>query len=310
METIIRIGRLKWSNIQFFYPLGRMEKVTETREEKEQQVFKTISTEGKKFQIKNINGTPTLNVEDVIGASSFELNKKMAKYLEGNFDVSVDATQFTPVSRTVQQTRTTEMFTLFMANPQTASLMDIGKGMSRVLKVNDEKPQDWLAGFNQDPGSAMLQAETENRVMAASQPLGPTPGATEEHTLVHIMFTQSQQYNQLLQTHPEIKQLFAQHIMGEHEANPATNSAAQAMSANGLGGNGTPGAPPGNPAMQGPNAAPPPGASKPLAPTAVGQMPNLPGLGMTSQPQNQPLAQAGGFTAAATPLSKPVRTSV
>jgi len=308
METIIRIGRLKWSNIQFFYPLGRMEKITETREEKEQQVFKTITTDGKKFQIKNINGTPTLNVEDVIGASSFELNKKMAKYLEGNFDVSVDATQFTPVSRTVQQTRTTEMFTLFMSNPQTASLMDIGKGMSRVLKVNDEKPQDWLAGFNQDPGSAMLQAETENRVMAASQPLGPTPGATEEHTLVHIMFTQSQEYNQLLQTHPEIRQLFAQHIMGEHEANPATNSAAQAMSANGLGGNGTPGNPPGNPAMQGPNAAPPPGASKPLPPTAVGQTPNLPALGMTSQPQNQPIAQAAGFTE--TPLSKPVRTSV
>jgi hypothetical protein len=309
METIIRVGRLKWSNIQFFYPLGRMEKVTETREEKEQQVFKTITTDGKKFQVKNVNGTPTLNVEDVIGASSFELNKKMAKYLEGNFDISVDATQFTPVSRTVQQTRTTEMFTLFMSNPQTAALIDIGKGMSRVLKVNDEKPQDWLAGFNQDPGSAMLQAETENRVMAAGQPLGPTPGATEEHTLIHIMFTQSQEYNQLIQTKPFIKQLFAQHIMGEHEANPATNSASQAMSANGLGGNQNgPPAPPGNPQMQGPNAQPPMGANRPTPPTAVGQMPNLPAMGLTSQPQNQPLAQAGGFTQ--TPLNKPVRTSV
>ena len=306
METVIRVGRLKWSNIQFFYPLGRMEQISETREEKEQQVFKTISVEGKRFQIKKVNGTNTLNVEDIIGASSLELNKKMAKYLEGNFDISVDATQFTPVSRTVQQTRTTEMFTLFMSNPQTASLLDIGKGMARVLKVNDEKPQDWLAGFNQDPGSAMLQAETENRVMAAGQPLGPTPGATEEHTLIHIMFTQSQEYNQLLQTRPFIKQLFAQHIMGEHEANPATNSAAQAMSANGLGGNQA--GPPGNPNMQAPNAQPPMGANRPTPPTAIGQMPNLPGLGMTSQPQNQPLAQAGGFQQ--TPLSKPIRTSV
>lgn len=308
METIIRIGRLKWSNIQFFYPLGRMDTIYEDREEKQQQVFKTITTDGQKFQIKNVNGTPTLNVEDITGASSLELNKKMAKYMEGNFDISVDATQFTPVSRTVQQTRTTEMFTLFMGNPQTASLLDIGKGMARVLKVNDEKPQDWLAGVNQDPGSAMLQAETENRVMAASQPLGPTPGATEEHTLIHIMFTQSQQYNQLLQTHPEIKQIFADHIMGEHEANPATNSAAQAMSANGLGGNGTPGAPPGNPAMQGPGAAPPPGASRPTPPSQLGQLPNLPALGQTSQPSAQPIAQAAGFNS--TPLNKPVRTGV
>jgi hypothetical protein len=308
METIIRLGRLKWSNIQFFYPLGRMDTIYETREEKQQQVFKTITTDGQKFQIKDVNGTPTLNVENITGASSFELNKKMAKYMEGNFDISVDATQFTPVSRTVQQTRTTEMFTLFMSNPQTASLLDIGKGMARVLKVNDERPQDWLAGVDQDPGSAMLQAETENRVMAASQPLGPTPGATEEHTLIHIMFTQSQQYNQLLQSHPEIRQIFAEHIMGEHEANPATNSAAQAMSANGLGGNGTPGAPPGNPAMQGPGAAPPPGASRPTPPNQVGQMPNLPALGQTSQPSAQPIAQAAGFTE--TPLSKPVRTNV
>lgn len=309
METIIRVGRLKWSNIQFFYPLGRMDTIYETREEKQQQVFKTISTEGQKFEIKDVNGTPTLNVNNITGASSFELNKKMAKYLEGNFDISVDATQFTPVSRTVQQTRTTEMFTLFMSNPQTASLLDIGKGMARVLKVNDERPDDWLAGFNQDPGSAMLQAETENRVMAASQPLGPTPGATEEHTLIHILFTQSQEYNQLLQTHPEIRQLFAQHIMGEHEANPATNSAAQAMSANGLGGNqnGPPGQP-GNPQMQGPNAQPPIGANRPANPSSVGQLPNLPALGQTSQPQNQPVAQAGGFQQ--TPLSKPVRTNV
>jgi hypothetical protein len=309
METVIRIGRLKWSNIQFFYPLGRMDTIYETREEKQQQVFKTINVEGKKFQIKDVNGTPTLNVENITGSSSFELNKKMAKYLEGSFDISVDATQFTPVSRTVQQTRDTELFTLFMSNPQTASLLDIGKGMTRLLKVHDEKPQDWLAGFNQDPGSAMLQAETENRVMAGGQPLGPTPGATEEHTLIHIMFTRSTEYQALVQKNPTIRQLFANHIMGEHEANPATNSAAQAMSANGLGGNqtGTPGQP-GNPQMQAPNAQPPIGANRPASPTGVGALPNLPALGMTSQPQNQPLAQAGGFTQ--TPLNKPVRTSV
>jgi hypothetical protein len=307
METIIRIGRIKWSNIQFFYPLGRMDTIYEDREEKQQKVLKTITTNGQKFEIKDVNGTPTLNVENITGASSLEINKKMAKYLEGSFDVTVDSTQFQPVSRAVQQTKVTELYSLFIGNPQTSSLMDIGKSMSRVLEVNDEKPSEWLAGFNQDPGTAMLAAEQENRVMAAGQPLGPTPGATEEHTLVHIMFTQSQEYNTLKQTHPEIVQLFANHIMGEHEANPATNSAAQAMSANGLGGNGTPGNPSGNPAMQQPGA-PSPNGAKPTPPNQIGALPNLPAVGLTPQGSNQPTAQAADIQA--TNLSKPVRTGV
>src|ERR1035437_1083337 len=309
MDTILRIGRLKWSNIQFFYPLGRMDKIYDDREESEEQVFKTITTNGKRFQIVDVNGTKTLKSEDITGASSFELDKKMAKYLESNVEVSIDSSQFTPVSRTVQQTKVTEMYSLFIGNPQTAALMDIGKSMSRVLEVNDEHPKDWLAGFNQDPGSAMLAAETENRVMAASQPLGPTPGATEEHTLVHIMVTQSQEYNQLVQTHPEIRQIFANHIMGEHEGNPATNSAAQAMSANGLGGNGVPGAPPGNPAMQAPNPQTPGAPMARATPVGqIGQLPNLPAVGLTPQPKNQPMAKAAGIHA--TNLSKPMRTGV
>jgi len=307
METIIRVGRLKWSNIQFFYPKGRMDTIYEDREEKQQPVLKQITLQGKKFQIKDVNGTPTLSMEDIQGASSLELDKKMAKYMEGNFDVSVDATQFQPVSRAVQQTKVTELYSLFIGNPQTASLLDIGKSMARVLEVNDEHSKDWLAGFNQDPGSAMLAAETENRVMAAGQPLGPTPGATEEHTLVHIMFTQSKEFDDLLQTHPEIKQIFANHIMGEHEANPATNSAQQALSANGLGGNQS--GPPGNPAMQQPGASSPPGGSqKATPPGQIGQLPNLPAVGLTPQTANQPQAQAAGITA--TNLSKPVRTGV
>lgn len=309
METIIRIGRLKWSNIQFFYPKGRMDTIYEDNEEKQEQILKQVTVQGKKFEIQNINGTPTLKMEDITGASSLQLNKKMAKYLEGSFDITVDATQFTPVSRTVQQTKVTELYSLFIGNPQTSGLMDIGKSMSRVLEVNDEKPKDWLAGFNQDPGTTMLAAEQENRVMAAGQPLGPTPGATEEHTLIHIMFTQSQEYNTLLQAHPELRQIFADHIMGEHGANPSTGSASDALSANGLGGNGTPPPPSGNPAMQTPGApSPNAGAAKATPVGQIGQLPNLPAVGLTPNTANQPQAQAAGITA--TNLSKPVRTGI
>lgn len=303
MDTIVRLGKLKWSNIQFFYPLGRMDTIHEDNEERQEQVFKTITSHGRKFRIQSENGVPTLKMEDITGASSFILNKKMAKYLEGNFDISVDATQFTPTSRVVQQTKVTELFSLLLSNPATMGIMDIGKAVARVLSLNDEKPKDWLAGFNQDPGSTMLAAETENRVMAGGQPLGPTPGATEEHTLVHIMFTQTVEYQQLVQQKPEVKQIFANHIMGEHEANPATGSADQALSANGLGGNATP---PGNP------QAAAQGAESNANPLQVGQLPFAPALGLSSNVQSrlkeQPQAQVSDIQA--TNFSKPQRTSL
>lgn len=288
MDTIGRIGRLKWSNIQFFYPLGRMDTIYEDNEEREEQVFKTVTANGRKFRIQSENGQPTLKMEDITGASSFVLNKKMAKYLEGSFDISIDAIQFQPTSRVVQQTKVTELFSLLLSNPATMGIMDIGKAVSRVLSINDEKPKDWLSGLNQDPGTAMLAAETENKVMAGGQPLAPTPGATEEHTLVHIMFTRSTEYQQFVQTKPEIRQLFANHIMGEHESNPATGTAQQAMSANGMGGN-----------QAGPGGVTPPGA--------IGQLPNLPGLGLTSN-TSQPQAQMADIQA--TNFSKPSKTGV
>ena len=308
LETIKRIGRLKWANIQFFYPLGRMDTIYDDNEERQEHVYKTITTDGKKFHLVDMNGTPTLKVEDITGASQFTLNKKMAKYMEGSFDISPTSTQYSPPSKVVQQTKVTELFSLLLGNPSTMGLLDLGKSVARVLQVNDEKPKDWLSGINQDPGTTMLAAQEENRVMAAGQPLGPTPGATEEHTLVHIMFTNSKQYDDLTTNNPDqakamvVRQNFMNHIMGEHEANPSTNSAQQALSQNGMGGpgaNGPQAGVPGNPAMQ---TAPqqPPGQQ--------GQLPNMPALGLTPNPQGQPAAQAADIQP--TNLSKPTRTGV
>lgn len=295
MDTIIRIGRLKWANIQFFYKLGRMDTIYEQREEKQRRVYKTISVKGKKFQLQNINGTPTLRMDDITGSSQFEFNEKTAKYLEFSNNVTVAAAPYAPVSKVVRQTKVTELFSLLMGNPSTMGLLDLAKTVGRVLAVNDEKPGDWLAGYNQDPAHTQMEASQENDVMAAGQPLAPTPGATENHTLIHIMFTQSVQYQQLVQQKPEIRQIFANHIMGEHEANPATNSAAEAMSQNGLGSNQNA---PGNPAMQ-----------QQVPPTFQGQLPNFPALGLSSAAaKQQPSAQPADLQA--TNFSKPTRTGV
>src|ERR1700743_794174 len=317
IETIKRIGRLKWSNLQFLYPLGRMDTIYEENDEKQEQVYKKITVQGKKFRIVKENGANVLKIEDIAGARQFTPDKKMAKYMGGSFDISPPSVQYTPPSKVVQQTKVTELFSLLLGNPSTMGLLDLGKTVARVVTVNDERPKHWLSGYKQDPGTTMLAAEEENRVMFAGQPLSPTPGATEEHTLVHIMFTNSQQYQDAVngrtpgidaQKGAAIRQNFMNHIMGEHEANPATNSAGQAMSQNGMpgpGANGPQNGQPGNPALQTPPA---PGGAPQQPPGQQGQLPNFPALGLTPNVASQPQAQAADIQPAN--LSKPVRTGV
>lgn len=281
MDTLVRLGRLKWSNIQFFYPLGRMDTIYEDNEERQEQVFKKIVSNGRKFSIVNENGNKILKMDDVTGASSLMLDKKMAKYLEGSFDITVDASSYAPVSRVIQQTKITELFSLLAANPLFAQVISPGKSVSRLLSINDEKPEDWMQGFDQDPGHTMLEAETENRVMAAGQPLSSTPGATTEHTLVHLMYTQSADYQA---ADPHIKEIFMQHILGEHNQNPATGTAEEALNQAGV-----------NPNQQ------------PTPPGQVGQVPNLPALGLTAN-TSQPQAQIAGVQP--TNFGRPSRTGV
>ena len=71
-----------------------------------------------------------------------------------------------------------------------------------------------------------MLAESENMVIAAGQPLSGTQNASEDHTIVHLMYTQTEEFKYLPQ---EIKQLIMAHIMEEHDNNPATGAAADLM---------------------------------------------------------------------------------
>jgi hypothetical protein len=128
--------------------------------------------------------------------------------------------------------------------------------MADVAEVNNIKPDRWI---KQTIGKKdmMMLAESENMVMAAGQPLDGTPDATEDHTLVHLIFTKTPEF----QSAPhEIQQLVMDHIMQEHDANPATGASADLMAAHGLG---QPGAPPSGPPGA-PGGAGAPGAAAPL----------------------------------------------
>lgn len=241
MDSVVRLGRLKWSNIQFFYGTPRLERITEDNEEREEKVYRQISVKDKKFSIVDDNGKKSLKMEDAKGNSALTLDKKMAKYLEGSFDISVDADIFTPVSKAIEQTKKTEMFSLGLSNPATLAVMDIPGAFADVLTVNNIDPKKWMKNVTSKHDMMML-AESENMVMAAGQPLDGTPDATEDHTLVHLMYTKTAEFQQLP---PEIQQIIMDHILQEHDNNPATGSSADALGAFGLGGQ--PGAAPGAP---------------------------------------------------------------
>lgn len=254
MSSLVRIGRLKWSNIQFYYGVPRMEKIIEDNKTRDQKVYRTISVKGRAFRIADDNGKKVLKMDDVKGFSAVTLKPEYNKYMDGDCDIFVDSEVFAPVSKAIEQTKKTEMFSLAMSNPLTAAILDIQNAFSDVLKVNNIKPEVWLKGGGKSMEDWMNEAEAENLVMAAGQPLSGTPDAPENHTLIHLMFTKTEDFNALS---PEVRGIFMQHILEEHDNNPNTGSAASMLGKPGEQG-AAPGAPEGPqlPQAGGPGAGP------------------------------------------------------
>ena len=236
MDTVIRIGRLKWSNIQFFYGVPRMDKVVKDNEDSTEKTYRTISVEGKKFAIKKEDGKTELEMEDIKGSSALNLKPEFNRYLDKEYAVSVDSSIFTPISKAIDQTKKTEMFSLAMSQPETKALLDLNNALGDVLKTNDINPEVWLKTPDSKEDMMML-AENENMVMAAGQPLSGTENATAEHTLVHLMFSKTKEFEELPQ---ETQTIIMDHILQEHDNNPMTGSAADLMGG-AAGGAGAPG---------------------------------------------------------------------
>lgn len=228
MDTILRIGRLKWSNIQFFYPIPRFEKIYEENEEKDKKVYRTITVQNKKFSIVDDQGNKSLKMDEIRGSSALNLDKSMAKYIEGNYDVSIESDIYTPPSKALYQTQMTQTLSLLLGNPITASVLDPKKAVTWALQAVYEKPDKLLPGEGLSTEDLQMLAEAENMMMSAGQPLSPTEGANIEHTTVHLNYTKTAEYQQL---QPEFQQLFELHIMGEDANNPATAGGAGQLTA-------------------------------------------------------------------------------
>ena len=225
MDSVVRVGRLKWSNIQFFYGVPRMEKVVKDNKTVEEKVYRTVNVEGKKFSIKTKNGKNQLCMDDVKGYSALTLKSEFNRYLDKSYNITVGSDIYIPPSKAIDQTKKQELFSLMMSNPATMALLDLPASSADLLKVNNIDADVWLKTTDSKHDMMML-AESENLVMAAGQPLGGTEDATEDHTLVHLMYTKSAEFSALP---PEIQTIIMDHILQEHDANPATGSAAELM---------------------------------------------------------------------------------
>lgn len=227
MDTLIRIGRLKWSNIQFFYPTPKVEKIIEENEEREEEIVRKFTIKGKQFEVaKGQDGKNKLEMQEIDGYSNIQLDKKMARYMEGEWDVIVNSEAYVQMSKPVQQAKITEMITRILAAPTLAAELEPSKAVARYLSVHGEKVKDWVRGDGVTVAQWRAIAEAENRAMREGIPLAPTEGATEEHTLVHLMQVQTEEYN----SWPEVaKDALMDHIMGEHQNNPKTGSIEEAV---------------------------------------------------------------------------------
>lgn len=250
MDSLIRIGRLKWSNIQFFYPEPLIEKITQSDEDKEKKTYRRISVDGQKFEIQeDADGKKSLKVNSIDGTSSFKLDPAHARFMEGDYDTVVDSEAYTPVSKPIKQAKITELLTLVSQNPLWMAQLEPQNSMKRTFQIFEENPKTWMKNSGQTTADQQQKAEWENTVMAQGQMLDPTEGATEEHTLIHLYYTETKAFENAPDA---VKMIFTRHIQGEHDANPATGNFAQAAAAAGGGATGAPvGAPsqPGGPAI-------------------------------------------------------------
>lgn len=282
MDTVVRIGRIKLSNIQFFYGTPRLERITEDNEEREEKVYRTMSVKGKSFQIVDEKGKKALKMEDIKGNSALTLKPQMAKYLEMSYDITVNADIFTPISKAIEQTKKTELFSAIVNNPALLGLVDLQGALEDVMTVNNIEPEKWLKNPGSSKKDMMMLAENENQVMAAGQPLDGTKDATEDHTMVHLMYTKTDEFKQASHV---IQQIIMDHILQEHDNNPATGQSADLLGQYGLGA-GAPGAG----GQSGPPQVPQgPGASAPLSinPQGAEPQPQVADLQPTNQNPNQ-----------------------
>lgn len=293
MYTIIRVGKLKWENIMFYYPAPKWESIIKDNQERMEKTYRTVTSENRKFKIvedPEHGNAKVLKAIDINGTGKITLDSSHSKFLEGDYDISVQWDAKAVMPEAIRQSKIMEFFQSMVGNPFTMKELNVRRAMKDVMMEYGYDPKTWMTDQGKTQDDDMALAAWENSVMFMGQPLDPTPDASEMHTLVHIMYTNSPGYQKAVEANPGLAQIFQRHILGEAENKQAAAGQGTAPATAGMGA--TPGAP----------------TSPPLpSPAAGGGSPNAGGGGgNTAAPDvanaASPVANGGAVTNEMAPL--------
>lgn len=299
MATIERIGKLKWSNIRFFYPAPRIEMIMEDNKEKEKKTYRKISVEGKEFKVvkNNESGKNELQMNDITGTGTFDLDATHATFFDniGDADIKIQWDVKAVLPQAIRQSKVMEVFQAAVGNPFVMKETNIRRAWKDVLMEHEMDPKTWMTDGGKDEDAQMAKAGFENQIMLKGLVLDPTEGASEMHTMVHLWFTETQEYQDAVKENPAIADIFKRHILGENENGPGGGAAGQ----------GTPppapgmGTTEGTENMGGPDGSMPPGPGQiPSGPPAPGGQAAAP----PSAPPAAPVVNGGAVTNQMAPL--------
>lgn len=240
-ETLIPLARLRVCNILQFYTQPELEEIIgEKNNERYAQELATLHSQGllhmvdgKPYKI-NYREIRTENKKvdfDTKGKLMIVPEKGMHFFLAKPeyytpkakmYDFRFAAGSSLPISKPLQQTKAMEMYDRLLPLALNNVGYDPVKLGDLLLEVNDYDPSEYhLEQVNQENDQADQRLQTlvnlamfENQQMLGGKAMPATPYSTPAHTLIHIKFMQSEQFQKLPNTSPIIK-IFTEHVVGE-----------------------------------------------------------------------------------------------
>lgn len=256
-EFLVRVGRLRLSNILQYYPLTKIEQIVGEKGENEYQAQLTdLKTHGfllgdnaTDTSAKNYAKIPILgksidfgvmgNLVETsqTGYSFFEMRPEYYTPIsKAGFDIKFVAGATLPVSKTLMQSKATEMYDRLIQPAFAGIGYSPVKLGDMLLRVNDFNPSDFH--LEEETNTMVDQramvlinlAMTENKLIMEGKPVTPLAYSTPAHTQVHVAFSASPTFQDLSKNDPRIK-VMTDVIVGELAAQESRTGIGQGMSA-------------------------------------------------------------------------------
>jgi hypothetical protein len=241
-ELLVRLGRLRLSNILQFYAQPKLEKIVG---EKNSDAYKNqvanlenqsalVTLEGENFQktYRKIRiDKSTIEFDErgrmkevpVSDYSFFEIKPDFFMPVErGGYDLKFQAGANIELSKPLMQTKILELYDrlLQVALQIPGSYDPVKLGDMVVSEYFDKDPDEYKPDQpGQDEAGARMQmmiqlASYENQMMMKGQAIPATQYASPAHTRIHIEFMNSEEFQALPNESPLIR-AFTEHVMGE-----------------------------------------------------------------------------------------------